>query len=498
MIFPSLKIPAESKSFLWTFPECPVRIHVHFQFIDRLQAEILNPAPADREVGGLLIGDESPGGDIEVYDYYRLPPASETVANFVVCSEALTRAIQTWSAPHRRVIGFYRTHLESRVRLRPEDLECIRAKFNHPLNVFLLVRPHDGRASAGFFFWQGTSVVGGLTFPFSSSELSGPGWTTLVGGSPNEDRRPAPLERLRDTAAPASRTKTIGLLVAVAFLIALAFILRVFSPAPVPPQTLGLRIERALLGVVVAWNPAAPEIAAARDADLLVWDGSSPPVFVRLTGDQLRSGRTFLTSLSDRVQVRLDVIGPAGAARTETAVSVAPASQPGPSRSPAAPTTASIPRQQASRTAAPPPNAAVAAQQSQEARVDSVPRPAPIPDAASVTEPPQPLAAPSDAGKSAEDVFEPAVPIRETRPDVPSEFKSLVQSDNVVEVQVHIDASGKVTEARPAMLKGPVAGQLTQTAVNAALSWQFRPAMQRGEPVPSEKNLEFLFRPPSR
>ena len=65
MSSPSSKSAVSSKSFLWTFPECPVRIHVSYQFIDRLRKEVLDVAPADREVGGLLIGHESPDGDIE-------------------------------------------------------------------------------------------------------------------------------------------------------------------------------------------------------------------------------------------------------------------------------------------------------------------------------------------------------------------------------------------------------------------------------------------------
>jgi len=55
-----------------------------------------------------------------------------------------------------------------------------------------------------------------------------------------------------------------------------------------------------------------------------------------------------------------------------------------------------------------------------------------------------------------------------------------------------------VRAAKLAAVKGPVADLLSKSAVNAALGWQFRPATQNGEAVPSEKVLEFLFRSSSR
>ena len=320
-----------SKSFLWTFPECPVRIHVSFQFIDRLRKEVLDVAPTDREVGGLLIGNElSPHGDIEVSDHFQLPPGSESIKNFVICSDALTQAIQSGRAANRRVVGFYRNHLDQRIQLRPADLECARSKFSDPLNVFLVVRPHDGRASAAFFFWQDGSVVGGLTFPFSSAELKSPSWTSLVGGSPRPSQLSILLARARDRALETSTGVRIGLLTLFVLLVALAGAWRLYQPTaatsrPVTAvqsqsQALGLRVEKALMGVVIAWNPESPEIAAAKDADLLIWDGSNPPAFIRLTTAQLHAGRAFFTAVNDRVEVRMDVIGAAGRARTESLV----------------------------------------------------------------------------------------------------------------------------------------------------------------------------------
>jgi len=475
----SLKNAPGSKSFMWTFPECPVRIHINFQFIERLSKEILQPGPAEREVGGLLIGKElSPNGDIEVSDHFQLPPGSEPTRNFTVCSDSLAQSVKTASTTQGRVIGFYRTHLDQRIQLRPEDLECARSKFKDPMNVFLLIRSHDGRATAAFFYWQDGTVNGGLTFPFSSTELKSSSWTTLVGGSPRPSRLHGLVARAKERALKTGHGVRIALVVLVAILVAAAGALRFYHPAHAPeiPQTLGLRVERALLGIVVAWNAEAPEIATAKDADLLIWDGSSPPAFVRLTTAQLRAGRTFFTSFSDRVEIRLDIIGAAGRARTESIVSVSHAPDLG------------LPPSPVTEASAPVPVKAASSPQPTEKAHVAAPLPSPVPE--------NPVPAPTE--EQASGSFQTAVPIRETRPEVPPELSSLIQSDNVVEVQVSISALGKVTAAKLASMKGPVSASLSKSALNAALAWQFRPATQNGEAVPSDKILEFLFRPSSR
>jgi hypothetical protein len=556
MFSPHSKSTSSSNSFLWTFPECPVRIQVHYPFIDRLQKEVLDLAPADREVGGLLIGSVlSPAGDVEICDHFSLLPSSESTKNFIICSDSLTQAVQSKRAPDRRVIGFYRTHLDQAIELRAEDRECIRSKFNNPSNVFLVLRPREGRASGKFFFWQDGAVVGGLSFPFSSTELKTPTWTTVVGGTPKETRLDALLGRTRATlgharttlghartmalrvgarvgtgisAGLASTQLRMGALAVVAIFIALFGGLRLYRLVADTSPTLGLRAERALLGIVVKWNPASPEIATAKDADLIVWDGSTPPSFVRLTPAQLLAGRTFVASANDRVEVRLDVIGAAGRARTESIVSVAQAPEFGPPSTPATePTKQAKEEAKASPPAAPvaPPAlvtpATVAPTTVAPTTVAAVTPAAPARKAANrvaeLSKRPETQPAKGDATAALTQIFneftqpdkpaavvaeEPslstfqaAVPIRETRPTVPSELRTQINSDNIVDVEVHISATGRVTAARLGTLKGPVAEALGKTAVNAALGWQFRPATQNGEPVASDKILEFLFRP---
>lgn len=564
---PSLKSGFAPKSFLWTFPECPVRIHVNFDFIDRLRTEALDPAHADSEVGGLLIGNElARTGEVEVSDYVPLPAGSELTKTFSVCSSSLTKVIQSGGTAGKKVIGFYRTHLEPRIQLRLEDLECMRSKFMDPANVFLIIRPHDGRASAGFFFWQDGSVVGGLNFPFSSAELSTPAWTTLVGGSPRHGALGAVLTRTREAVRGLSTGMTIGLVAVLALLIVMAGALiyrpaSLTAPAPSPsqtpvlsqtpgmPQNLGLRVERALMGVIVAWNPAATEIAGAKDADLLIWDGPTAPVFVRLTPAQLHAGRAFFNSQSDRVEIRMDIIGQEGKARTESVVSTGaapevlipdhpftglgttataprpippPAEQKNTASSPAPPVPAAKPARIFTPTAAVPRSTTRPGELPQPPQLEmldltplaqpfhtfndpqlrDVPAPpTPVrepvaPQPASDTRPQPP--APTVAIRPQPDSFQAAVPVRQVRPQIPADLRAMVHGDNVVEVLVHISDSGTVTTAKLGAVKGTSTGFLSKLALSAALNWQFRPATQNGKPVPSDKILEFLFRPSAR
>lgn len=594
LMFPQLSKSATApKSFLWTFPECPVRIHVNFDFIERLRQEVLDAASADREMGGLLIGKElSPDGEVEISSYIRLPAGSELIKNFSVCSNSLTKAIQSGRPADQQVVGFYRTHLEPRIELRTEDRECIRAKFNDPNNVFLIIRPHDGRASAGFFFWQDTSVVGGLTFPFSSAELNSPSWTTLVGGTPRPSGLDNMLTRTRETARGISTGMKIGLVVIAAIAIAAAGTWRLYnSPvSTVPAQTsvppsatsqsgstaqsggtspaLGLRVEKALMGVVVAWNPDAREIATSKDANLLIWDGSNPPAFIRLNSTQLHAGRAFFTAVNDRVEVRMDIIGPGGSARSESIVSVArppeiltpESSAAGAGAAPPMPKpilpqalrkSEDIPHPQVASQGQPPPSQGQAAKEARPAprvftplasspKVNSAstdlpqppqmeaanltaltqtfhtfndPQAAPAPRAVEVprvvrevpTTPaavpdirPKPAAPPAATAPVVVSSYQAATPIRELRPQLPAQLKTLVQSENVVEVEVHISDSGKVTSAKTGNVKGPSAGFLSKIALNAARGWEFRPAIQNGKAVESDKILEFVFRPAGR
>jgi TonB family protein len=88
-----------------------------------------------------------------------------------------------------------------------------------------------------------------------------------------------------------------------------------------------------------------------------------------------------------------------------------------------------------------------------------------------------------------------ALAIRAERPKLPPSVQSTITSDNIVDVRVQIDNSGTVTSATAVSAKGPVANSLADYALEAARRWRFRPARDGGQPVESDRVLEFLFRP---
>jgi periplasmic protein TonB len=85
--------------------------------------------------------------------------------------------------------------------------------------------------------------------------------------------------------------------------------------------------------------------------------------------------------------------------------------------------------------------------------------------------------------------------IRAERPKIPANLKSAISSENKVEVRVHIDESGKVTDAVAVSATGAMATSLVRYSLETARRWRFRPARNNGKPVRSDRVLEFLFRP---
>ena len=85
--------------------------------------------------------------------------------------------------------------------------------------------------------------------------------------------------------------------------------------------------------------------------------------------------------------------------------------------------------------------------------------------------------------------------IRAPQPRVPADIKSAITSDNIVKVRVRIDKSGKVIDATAVSTSGPVATSLVRDSLDTARRWRFRPARNHGQPVRSDRVIEFLFRP---
>jgi TonB family protein len=90
-------------------------------------------------------------------------------------------------------------------------------------------------------------------------------------------------------------------------------------------------------------------------------------------------------------------------------------------------------------------------------------------------------------------VYTPPVTVREVRPTVPIGLLGLINKEQSVEVLVNIDARGRVKEAQLVGSKGAISGLLSQSALDAARDYRFKPARHNGVAVASRLTITFRF-----
>ncbi len=83
--------------------------------------------------------------------------------------------------------------------------------------------------------------------------------------------------------------------------------------------------------------------------------------------------------------------------------------------------------------------------------------------------------------------------IHQVTPAVPRGVRPMITTDVHLEVEVAIDATGKVTNARVTSTTGTAAGLLTIEALKAAQLFRFQPAQENGRNVASVTVLTFRF-----
>ena len=175
---------ASSPLYLWEVPQKPVSVRIPFSLIDRLEREAVENfrslTSRGSEIGGLLVGDVSPGSPLVVsIADYELIACDYSRGPLYRLSDAdmgrFEQAIQQWLAAGRGVAGFFRSHTRKGISLDVDDLAFFHARFRDPHHVALLVRPFATKASmAGIFIRENGKVNGEascLEFPFRSCEL---------------------------------------------------------------------------------------------------------------------------------------------------------------------------------------------------------------------------------------------------------------------------------------------------------------------------------------
>ncbi|MGA2736232.1 MAG: hypothetical protein ABSG65_02155 [Bryobacteraceae bacterium] len=159
-----------------------VRIYMHSEMADRLQAEVLRGADGGAEAGGILLGRtvQDGGRPTTIIDDFVPVPCSHADGPLYALSGAdtpkleaalLSAALAGCESPDApAVIGYYRSHMRDGLSLSASDLLVIESYFQAPASVFLLIKTAAGNraCTAGFFVWED----GVLQSEFSSLEVA--------------------------------------------------------------------------------------------------------------------------------------------------------------------------------------------------------------------------------------------------------------------------------------------------------------------------------------
>ena len=343
-------------------------------------------------------------------------------------------------------VGYYRSHNRNGMFLAPEDVRLIHAHFSAPDNLFLLVKTLRNQAcTAGFFFWKD----GHLQSEFTDSEA--PLIPVSLSTSGASLAEPAP-EELPAIALPplqkaAQRRRWIAPLLAAGVAAAVTVGVIAYRPSRPSPSTRAVANPQIASQAAPAAPPPvqAPAPAPARSAAKL--PQAAPAEHRRAPAVPFRGEL--------RLPLPEDVLQPA--------LAIPPAAATG---APAAPTT---PRFLADTAIVP---------------VTAPPAPPPETRVPTASKPPAAAAPSSFVGPQV---------THQATPAVPREVRTMLTADVQLNVEVSIDAAGKVTDARLASSHGSFAGLLTIEALKAARVFRFRPAQENGRNVPSVMTLTFRF-----
>ncbi len=532
-------VPSDPKHYVWWFPGSPVKVHLDLQMAQRLN-ERLQGIGAGVPDQGLLFGRMSEGA-VELLDFQ---PVNGNVAS--------TIAALPNEQGKRLLMGYYRTEQEEIFQLNARDASLADECFQKPCHVFLMIQSKGfGSPNATFFFRDGDRKMADfafLEFPWDPSLLANEERDRIrrshqaAVARPLEAPAPAPVPST--SASPRNQSRVLFKVIKWTVSIALVFALgawantffrtrfddlrrAVFSPPVVnsatalvspssPLPLIALHARRQSGDLELTWNRESTLIATATSGVVTIQDGESAPKRqIALDSTQVRAGSLLYSPTSDQIVMQLAVTTPTDTI-TESVMVVlpkagSPHTYPLPQTEPKTPpdsvvlAKASKPFQEnlaakGAPSPAPPiltdtpalkldlhgANAVAPGFVSQTAAPLPPARPTPSqPPAATPSQPPAPVVV----------KYQPAVAINKVAPKFPPELQVLAVSRKVIEVTVTIDKTGRVIKAEAIPQKN-VSQFLINSAVNAARTWRFQPALRDNEPVSSEMVLQFLFGQP--
>jgi proteasome lid subunit RPN8/RPN11/DNA-directed RNA polymerase subunit RPC12/RpoP len=150
-----------SSGTTWRDSHCPFLIECTFTVLNQIRQDVeegLDTTRRGQEVGGVLFGIQEPGR-IRILAYKPLQCEHALGPGFVLSEKdegRLSRMISATGAPELdglQPLGWYHSHIRSRIFLSERDRQIHTRYFGAPFQVALVIHPKLGRpARAGFFF----------------------------------------------------------------------------------------------------------------------------------------------------------------------------------------------------------------------------------------------------------------------------------------------------------------------------------------------------------
>lgn len=304
----------------------PVRVRFRADMVTRLKRTVLRAAGAGpmNEIGGALLGtateDASGALVLDVSDFSVLPSADAPDREY--CSP-LEQIRSLREGRNARAIGYFRTQGDADLGLRPHEIPLAREFPNGAAIALLLSPAADGRVLAGLIDSDGMEFHNAPAKRFQFDEAAfGP--LRPVAVPPPAPPGVAP--------APNGRRMLVPVLVGAGALLAgavgaywwsgglaskhaplrseLAHPDTSTAPVSAPAsQGLDLAVNRAVGGLMVSWNGAAVNAAGGQ---LIITDGDLPSEIVPLTADDVRKGKIFYRTNSERLRFRVELVDSGG------------------------------------------------------------------------------------------------------------------------------------------------------------------------------------------
>ena len=177
--------PIDEEYFTRESGEDSVAVHMHLDAVDGIARDVVEGfrAPPRRglEVGGLLLGHVEPGVPPRVWidRYQRLECEHRYGPQFALDARDIEELEKAATAIHQtsdlNIVGFYRSHTHPGFQLEETDHELIARYFSDPGDLILLIRPESiTKISAQFFARNADGEVGpsGAEFPFRGRLLA--------------------------------------------------------------------------------------------------------------------------------------------------------------------------------------------------------------------------------------------------------------------------------------------------------------------------------------